>query len=255
MMLSVQNNFGYVISETGPPAVAVSFSSPNTAGNGLIVVAHFTIVWPSIIPSLSVLDARANSYLPVGACSASSSWRGYLAAWYVRSCAGGANAVTVTETLPTGSNSYVLSVAVFEYAGGFGALDTCAWGDGIAQPSISLSLATSVAGDLIFCYSANFGTLATVSLDPSSSGYTTEQTEQINNVATPSYRIIELLAVDKVSYSAGVQSVTLDFTQTMDGVDTLFVAALPLTSAPPAPPAPPTPSPVSGSAAGWPTIF
>lgn len=261
MMLSVQDNFGYVISVTGQPTETVPFLAANAPGNGLIVVAYFMTAL-AISPSLAISDTNNNSYLPLGACSVHSSttgYRTYLAAWHARSCARGSNAVTVTETIPTGSSTYLLAVSVFEYAGGYAPLDASAWGDGVAQTSISLSLATSVAGDLIFCYGGNEGLRPTVSLDPSSSGFTTEQTEQINNQVTPTNRIVELLAVDKIVYASGVHSVTLDFAQALGGADTMFVAALPLNSPPPAPPTPPPPtpppSPVPGSAAGWPTIF
>jgi hypothetical protein len=266
MMAPVQSNFGYmlipIITQGGikvypPPSQSVSFPAANTTGNGLVVVGYFRIGWPLAPPSLTVSDTNGNAYLPIGACSIyspSSGWRSYLAAWYVQSCKPGSNTVTVTETWATGLNAYVLAASIFEYANGFGALDNRTWGTGLAQASISLSFSTSAANDLIFCYGVNEGIEPTVSVDASSSGFAIEQTEQINNGASPSQRIVELLAADKTASSSGVQSVTLDFAQTSPGGNTMFVAALPPSPIAPPPAPTPPPSPVSGSAA-WPTIF
>jgi len=255
MMQSVQNNFGYVVSVYGPPSQSVSFPAPNAAGNGLIVVAYFRIVWPTTSPNLAVSDSNGNSYLPIGACSVYSSnsgWRSYLAAWYVESCKAGANTVTVTESVDTTSITYILGVSVFEYAGGFGPLDVSALGVTATQSTISLTFSLSGASDLVFCYGASEGVRPTIAIDPSIRGFTTEQTEQIDNSLEPPYRIVELLAAQKVYYSPGVQTVTLDFSSSYIGGNSMLVAALPLNSPPPAPPAPP---PVPGTPTGWPTIF
>jgi hypothetical protein len=260
-MLSLQNNFGSILADVGLPSQNVEFPSPNTAGNGLLVVASFSLNWLTN-PGIFCFDTLANTYTPLGQCSRFNQWQTFLAAWYVPSCKGGANIVTVSTPYYIDGNIYVLAVSIFEYAGGFQGLDAAAWGTGVDQPEISLSLTSTLgsgsnpaAADLLFVFGSDRATQPTVALDASDAGYVTEQTEAVTN--PPNFgtdRVLALLAADKIDYSAGVKFVTLDFGQAADAADCMLFAALPMVSPPPAPPQPPAP-PAPGTVTGWPTIF
>jgi hypothetical protein len=253
----LQRNFAYDIYDIAPFSQSVAFSSPNTAGNGLIVVAYFESAMYPANPNLEISDSQGNTYQRIGACGAINAGNGLvslLQIWYVSSCRAGANTVTVTEITSTQYATFILAVNVFEYAGGLGAVDASSFATGLSKPSLTLSLTTTAAGDLLFAYAAQFGQTATVSL-AGSSGDTTEQTEGIRQLVSPYAVIIPTLAVDQVEGEAGIETITFDFTQVGAGLDTALFVALPCALPAPAPPPPSPPVPVLGSTAGWPTIF
>jgi len=256
MMLSVQKNFAYDISVYPPPQVAVAFSQANTAGNGLIVVAHFTCALPCRSPNLEIVDSQNNTYEAAGGCGIydGSNWTGLLKAWYVKSCAGGSNTVTVTEIVDTDGGTTILAVSVFEYSGGFGTLDASAFAVGLGLTKMDLSVLTA-AVDLLFAYGADFADQPTISVDSNSPGWTQEQSESIPSLVPPYHTVVALLAVDKAA-NAGPQSITLDVAQSSGGVDVALFVALPVGwTPPPPPPSPPPAPPAPGSPLGWPTIF
>jgi hypothetical protein len=257
MMLSVQNNFEYVIGVSGPVVESVAFASPNTAGDGLIVVAYFLSYLPGIAPNLIISDSSGNTYQSIGACGIydGTSLTGLLQIWYVRSCHAGANTVTVSETTSTQNNTFILAVSAFEYSGGLGAVDGSNFATGLGRPNITLSLTTTAAGDLLFGFATQFGLPGTVALDSRSGGYTTEQTEAINQLVPPYDVIVPTLAVDRVAGAAGIETLIFDYTQSLEGLDTALLVALP-SSLPAPPPPPPSPTaPVLSAGQAWPTIF
>ena len=254
-MLSVQNNFAYTIGTTPPPQQAVAFATPNSAGNGLIVIAYFLCALPCRNPNLEISDSRSNSYQAAGGCGIydGSNWTSLLKAWYVQSCAGGSNTVTVTETVDTDSGTTVLAVSVFEYSGSFGTLDASAFAVGLALKTMTMNVMTT-AVDLLFAYGVNYAVRPTISLDSNSLGWTQEQSESIENTIVPTYTIVAPLGVDKVA-DAGPQSITMDVTQQSGGMDLALLIALPVGWTPPPAPSPSPAPPASGSSVSWPTIF
>jgi hypothetical protein len=266
MMLPQQNNFGYLLQYWPPAAESVGFASPNTAGNGLIVVAYFLIAIPGIAPNFEISDSAGNTYQSIGACGLydGSLWTSLLQIWYVSSCRAGANTVTVRETTSTQSNTFILAVSVFEYSGGFGAVDGSSFARGLTQPSLTLSLTATAADDLLFGFAADFGQYATVALGSATGAYTTEQTEAIHRGVIPYDVMVATVGVDRIRSGAGIETVTFDFSQYAEELDTALLVALPCglpapsptpppPSPPPSPPWPPTP--ILGPGEEWPTIF
>jgi hypothetical protein len=277
-MLCVQNNFGYV---HGSPevivgagaSVPVAFATANTAANGLIVVAHCLTLYPgwSTFPhslpqstplNFNITDSSANVYESLGACGRydGSQFTSLMQAWYVKSCLGGANLVTLTET--EALNDYALALSVFEYPGTFGAVDAAAFATGLSPAKLSLTLTTTVAGDLLFGFAMDFSLYAGVALDPASAGYSTEQTQVVSSWVTPNPTILVTLAVAKLGQAAGVTSVAFDYSGHDPGLDLALLAAIPIsgpavpTPGPTPPPTPPAPAPpVLGPGESWPTIF
>jgi hypothetical protein len=253
-MLSVQNNFASYISEEWPSAgLPVGFLEPTAKGNGLIVVVYCMTAAPYSNPNFQISDLQKNSYLPLGGCGImNGSQRNLLQAWYVQSCAGGPNTVTVTETVDTDGATIILAVSVFEYSGAFGALDTSIFTSGFAQTPMSMNLITTTV-DLLFAFAMDFGARPVLTVDAASTGWTQEQSESLENVN--SIPIVALLAVDKAA-NPGPQNITFDVTQAMAGVDIALLVALPVGWTPPPVRPPPSPTPpASGSSLGWPTIF
>ncbi len=268
MMLSRQNNFGYAMvlgqQEFGP--LTVSFTEPNVAGNGLIVVAYFQCQQPGMSPNLAISDSAGNSYQSIGGVGAhdGKNWSCLLQIWYVPACKGGSNGMTVTQTAPTQGSGpgyidgmiplIVLAASVFEYSSGLEPLDVSAFAGGVGRSSAALSLSATAADDLLFGYAADFGLASAVTVDRSSPGFVTEQTEATTSVWSVDGPV-SLLAVAQVADSAGLQSLTFDFAQTSQGLETALLVALPC-ALPVPPPAPPSPTaPVLGAGQSWPTIF
>jgi hypothetical protein len=278
-MLSVQNNFGYVhgspevIAGAGA-SVPVSFAAANTAANGLIVVAYCLTLYPgwSTFPhslsqstplSFNLADSSGNAYESLGACGRydGSQWTSLMQAWYVKSCIGGANTVTLAETMAL--NDYALALSVFEYPGTFGAADAVALATGLSPAKLSLTLKVSAAGELLFGFAAQYGVYGSVALDAGSTGYSTEQAAGIWSWITPNPEIVPMLAVARIVQAAGVTGIVFDYTHASqeEGLAHALCAALPISgpSVPPpspTPPAPPSPiPPVLGAGQSWPTIF
>jgi hypothetical protein len=268
MMLSRQNNFGYEMvlgqQEFGP--LTVSFTEPNVAGNGLIVVAYFLCQQPGMSPNLTIHDSAGNSYVSIGGVGAhdGENWSCLLQIWYAAACKGGSNGLTVTQTAATQGSGpgyiggviplIVLGASVFEYSSGLGAVDGSNFAGGVARSSAALILSAAAAGDLLFGYATDFGVAAAVTVDSSSPGFVTEQTEATTSVWSVDGPV-SLLAVAQVADSAGLQRLTFDFAQTSQGLETALLVALPCTLPVPSP-APPSPSaPVLSAGQSWPTIF
>jgi hypothetical protein len=253
-MLSVQNNFASYIAAQWPlDGLPVEFLEPNVKGNGLIVVVYFMSGIPYTNPNFQISDSQKNSYLPLGGCGVlNAGQRNLLQAWYVQSCAGGPNTVTVTETVDTDATTIILAVSVFEYSGGFGVLDTSTFTSGLAQPTMSMNLITTTV-DLLFGFAMDYALLPVLTVNASSTGWTQEQSESLKNVALNP--IVALLAVDKAA-NPGPQKIRFDMTQNSGGVDIALLVALPVGWTPPPVTPPPSPTPpASGSSLGWPTIF
>lgn len=193
-MLTVQNNFAYTAVPASPLAQSAPFTSPNAAGNGLIVVAYFVYALQPPSPNLAASDSQGNAYQSIGACGATSGAgrATLLQIWYVSSCRAGSNVVTVTEITPLAAGSaFFLAVSVFEYPGGLGAVDGSSLGGGVAPSSIALNLITAAGDDLLFGYAAQWGA-GTVALDSNSGGYTTEQAEALPPRKSPPWPWIRL---------------------------------------------------------------
>jgi len=292
-MINVQNNFA--CSETqggGPPLynLSVPFTSPNARGNGLIAVA-FCATQPFGSPPRSMpidlvaADEANNSWLRIGGCGKydGSKWTTLLAAWYVQSCAGGANTFLLTERLQL--SNYLLAAGVFEYPGALGAAGTGTPGTGIAYPNpvqgvddlqlgcgagtsgnVSLSI-SAPKSDLLFAYGVEFGQAGTLSLDSSSTGYATEQQRSKSNSSSDFPSVVRFLAVGQVAAAAGVKAAQFDCASSSSGLWFGLLAAMSLTAVPGQPPPPtptPTPTPSPGTPGGplpplssgvWPTIF
>lgn len=256
-MLSLQRNFGYTIAN-GSPAQSVPFTSPNAAGDGLIVVAYFECDIYPLRPNLEVSDSQGNTYQSIGACGAYDAGNGLaslLQIWYVNSCRAGANTVTVTQSTNTQNATFIFAVSVFEYSGGLGAVDGSSFATGLGRSSVTLSLTTTAAGDLLFAYATQFGANGTATLDSSSGGYSTEQTEAIHQLVSPYNVLVPILAVDQVEGVAGIETVTFDYSQSTEGLDTALLVALPCGLSAPPPPPPSPSAPVLGAGQAWPTIF
>lgn len=219
-MLSVQNNFGSTI--TFPPAAtSVAFPSPNTKGNGLIVVASLLVVQAA--PNLSISDSQGNTYLPVGGSGKFDgvNWTLLVYAWYVQSCKGGANTVTVTHVNAGLGSDAALALSIFEYGGALGALDTSTFVSGLHQTQMKMNVITT-AVDLLFAFGVTLMGGA-LSVDASSTGWTQEQSESVVNA--PAGTTLRLLAVDEAAYQ-GPEGLLLDIAGT-SSIDIALLMALP----------------------------
>jgi hypothetical protein len=255
-MLSNQNNFGYSLPSFGVQQQSVAFPSPNTVGNGLIVVGCMASL--SRNPNLAISDSKGNTYLPVGGCGIYVGlWTLLVNAWYLQSCAAGANTVTLAFTQAGAELQSIVALSILEYPGTFGALDVSTFTSGLSQKQMDMNVMTT-AVDLLFAFGVCFGPTGILNTDSSSTGWTQEESEMTGGYLPP----LGLLAVDKVA-NRGPQSIVVDVGPSSYGIadssgDVGLLMALPVVwtppPGPPAPPPPPTP-PVSGSAAGWPTIF
>ncbi|HJQ98607.1 MAG TPA: hypothetical protein VJ826_09840, partial [Candidatus Polarisedimenticolaceae bacterium] len=121
----------------------LAFPASNTAGNFIAVAVRAGIVGQSV----TVTDTRGNTYRR--ALQANASLDGVtIAIYYAEAIAGGANTVTVTDTLTGGS----LRFAVFEYAGVATAssLDgTPVMAEGTGTAMSSGTLTTTAGGGLV----------------------------------------------------------------------------------------------------------
>ena len=90
------------------PGNAVTFSSNNTAGNAIVVVASWSGGAPDVLPS--VADSRGNTYSALPMFS-SQDGSVSMQLWYSLNIAGGPNIVTVS------TDADDLSVTAFEYSG------------------------------------------------------------------------------------------------------------------------------------------
>jgi hypothetical protein len=264
MMLSRQNNFGWLTGWGTLAPQTVSFTEANTAGNGLIVVGYFLCMQSAMTPNLTASDSAGNSYISVGAIGRGQNqfpgWVCLLQIWYVPACKGGTNAVTVTETVPVQAPPdtvmSALGVSVLEYSSSLGTVDGSSFASGVGNSSAALTVSGARVGDLLFGYAANMGEVPTVAVDSSTPGYTVEQNVPISQIWAEGP--VPLLAVDRVSYSTGVQRLVFDFTQVAIGLQTALLVAFSSGLPPPSPP-PPSPTspatPVLGPGEVWPTIF
>ena len=218
-MLSLQKNFGYT---QNAQSQAVSFGSGNAAGNGLIVAGYFACTQPNPNANLSIADSAGNTYTRIGGCGGSGGieWASLLVIWYVASCKAGANTVTVTQTTPN-LTPLVTALAIFEYEGGFSALDVASFATGLRSASLSVTVAIT-AGDLLFGFAANVGNNPELFL--SSSSYTLEQQGSLG--LSPDGVLGGTLAADQLVAGPGVQSVTFAFRQIDLGIQTAALVAL-----------------------------
>jgi hypothetical protein len=260
-MLSRQNNFGYTAGGTVPPVHTVSFTSPNTAGNGLIVVAFWSCGKPCTSPNFTISDSAGNTYQSIGACGVFDGVNvtSLLQVWYVNACKAGSNAVSVTQTsltsgiLPNGDRywaTYFFAVSVFEYAGALGTVDASSFASGVKRPSMPLVVADTDSNDLLFAFAVELAFTPIVNLDSSSSGWTTEEAEATDN---PVYAAS--LAVDQVVGAPGLQRILFDFGAGNGALDMALLVALPCGLSAPPPPPPSPSAPVLPAGQAWPTIF
>lgn len=204
MMLSVQNNFGSRI--TFPPATtSVAFSSANTQGNGLIVVA--CLLAAQAAPNLAISDSQGNTYLPLGGSGKYDgvNWTLLVNAWYVQSCKAGANTVTVTHVNAGSGSDAALTLSIFEYPGALGALDVSTFTSGLSQTQMKMNVITS-AEDLLFAFGVSLMGSG-LSVDAGSTGWTQEQSESVVNSSAGT--TLWCLAVDQAA-NQGPASLVLD---------------------------------------------
>jgi hypothetical protein len=254
MALAVQSAFDGFLNLSG----SVGFPAANAARNGLIVIACFRAAMTNP-PALAVGDSQGNIYLPLMTCgvySSSTGNRSILAAWYVPACKGGANAVTVQETVQVSKGNYALALGVLEYAGGFAGVDVATAGVTATQTAISLTFKVSGAAELVLLAggSENNGT-PVVTLDASTTGYTLEGIGQPQTM--PGFYAFAAAGVwDQISSGGGVRTAKIDFSTQPSG-NCMLAAALILASAPSPPSPSPSPSPTLPplSSGEWPTIF
>jgi hypothetical protein len=139
-----------------------------------------------------------------------------------------------------------------------GVIDGSNFAGGVGRPSAALTLLGGAVGDLLFGYAADLGVASAVTVDGSTTGYITEQAEATGSVWNY-WGPVSLLAVARVATSAGLESLTFDFAQTLEGLQTALLVALPCALPAPSPPPPPPPGPpgppVLSSGQAWPTIF
>ncbi len=131
--------------ESSASSISASFSSNNTAGNFLIVTG--TAARPA--GTISISDTAGNLYLPaIGPVTDSAQdVTGYI--WYVPSCKGGSNTVTLTP-----SSARALEIHISEWAGLASnlATDQVSSMTGTGTAASSTSKVTTSDGELIFGY-------------------------------------------------------------------------------------------------------
>ena len=133
--------------------ISTAFTTSNTAGNFLIVSG--TIARPS--GSLSVSDTLGNTYLPVSSPVTDSAQNVTSYLWYVPSCKGGANTVTLTPAV-----AGALEIHVSEWSGisATNPVDTFASAVGTGTTASSGPATTTVNGELIYGYTFLLNTAA-----------------------------------------------------------------------------------------------
>ena len=131
--------------EATASTISTSFSANNTAGNFVLVSG--TIARPS--GTLSISDTLGNTYVPVTVpiTDANQSVTSYL--WYVPSCKGGANTVTLTPAV-----AGALEIHVSEWSGVSSTypLDVFASATGTGTNASSGAATTTANGELIYGY-------------------------------------------------------------------------------------------------------
>src|SRR5882757_5125915 len=131
--------------ESTASTISASFTAANTAGNFLIVSG--TIARPA--GTLSISDTAGNNYIPVTTpvTDTKQDTTSYL--WYVPSCKGGVNTVTLTPAVPG-----ALEIHVSEWSGVSTTypLDTFASAAGTGANASSGSVTTTANGELIYGY-------------------------------------------------------------------------------------------------------
>lgn len=137
--------------EASGSSIAVSFASPNTPGNFLIVTG--TAARPST--TLTISDTLGNSYLPAFGPVTDPNQNVTAYIWYVPSCKGGANAITLTP-----ATSAALEIHVSEWTGlaTTSPVDQTASATGTGTAASSGQLTTTANGELIFGYTFLFNT-------------------------------------------------------------------------------------------------
>ena len=137
--------------ENGTANLFVAFTAANTAGNFLIVTG--TAARPA--STLSVSDTLGNSYSAAIGPVTDTAQDVTLYVWYVPSCKGGANTVTIVA-----SGTAALEIHVSEWSGVASAnpLDVTSFATGTGTSVSSGAQTTSSNGELIFGYGWVFNT-------------------------------------------------------------------------------------------------
>jgi hypothetical protein len=137
--------------ESGTANMSVSFTSPNTQGNFLIVTG--SAARPA--STLTISDTLGNTYTPAIGPVTDTTQNVTIYIWYVPVCKGGANTVTVTP-----STTAALEIHVSEWTGlaSVSPVDQTASATGNGTAVSSGSQTTTVNGELIFGYGWVFNT-------------------------------------------------------------------------------------------------
>ena len=253
-MLSVQQCWAsYVTGGRYPQSVCATFSAPNTAGNGLIVLG-LNLCQSAPNADMGLSDAVGNVYTSLGLVRVTLGtplWTLAMRAWYCPACLGGVDweGSPMQNTLwgwPLNSAvDYPAAIFGFEYPGALGTPNGELFQSGVSPANLALSLPSAYG--LAFSFGAQFGQ-GTVSLDAGSTGYTTEQSvSQVSSSAYAPQDDLASLAIDQqVSSGASAQ---FDFTQTGTGLAVAVLASFPW----PATPAPPPQGGPGGSAGSGPS--
>lgn len=117
----VQKGFGYAsgtniataVTGTGTGATALS---ANTAGNTLVAyVGAYTSAASKATGTVSITDTRGNTWVEDTTGRNFQASNGWQNVFYCSNCAAGANAVTATDSAPTGTT--IMEITVVEYSG------------------------------------------------------------------------------------------------------------------------------------------
>jgi hypothetical protein len=131
--------------ESSVASISATFSSTNTAGNFLIVTG--TAARPA--GSIVISDTAGNTYIPAlgPLTDVPQDVTAYI--WYVPSCRGGANTITLTPGAPR-----AMEIHISEWSGlaTNAPLDQTASASGFGTAASSGSVTTAVNGELIFGY-------------------------------------------------------------------------------------------------------
>jgi len=201
----------------------VTYTQPNVAGDGLLAVAYCETT-SSTAPVLSISDSAGNTYLPLTSASvlSSSGAHDLLEGWYVASCLGGTNAVTVQVTNISSPVLFIL--AALEYAAAFAKLDASAEGASANGSNIKLSLQVSAANELVLIAGSLESINGSLSVDSSTPGFMIEAGGEFIS-GYPPVTVPAMVVDDRLSSGAGTQAAQMDF-QNPDGGSCMIAAAL-----------------------------
>src|SRR5262249_47536793 len=137
--------------EASLSSISVSFSTNNATGDFLIVTG--TAARPA--GTLTISDTAGNTYTPAIGPVTDTAQDVTAYIWYVPSCKGGPNTVTIT---PTSARALEIHVSEWTGVASTSPVDQVASGTGTGTSASSGTRTTTTIGELIFGYTFLFNT-------------------------------------------------------------------------------------------------